>query len=363
MPLILLTLSIIYATLIIIFTVGIFLLKNQHSGNFKEISIIVAARNEEKIIGHLLHILTELDYPADKYEIIIADDRSEDKTAAIVEQFKERSANLHLVQVKEENSQLTGKKGALDKAIRKASNEYLVFTDADCIPPKLWLQEINKQWTSKVDFWAGYSPLMIKNRFIFFLKNLERAAIFAITAGTFGLNWGVTCTARNMGYRKSVFTKAEGFDGIGHIRSGDDDLLLQKMNRQIRKLNFLFSPDSIVWSKDGEEFEVQIDLETRRASKWKYYPVSIKLLTAFVFIYYLVFFAGVVFFIAGNISPSLFLTIILIKLLAELLFLTVFLFRIRMLKLLLVFPLAELIYIPYFIYFGLKGTLGKYNWK
>jgi len=363
MQYILLSLSIIYALIIILFTWGIFFIKNQHSSDLKEISIIVAARNEEKNIEDLLRILTELDYPEHKYEIIIADDRSEDKTVALVKQFQEKSANLKLVKVKEENSRLTGKKGALDKAIKNASYEYLVFTDADCVPSKLWLQEINKQWTSEIDFWAGYSPLLIKNRFIFFLKNLERASIFAVTAGTFGLNWGITCTARNMGYRKSIFTQAEGFNGIGHIRSGDDDLLLQKMGKQIRKLNFLFSRDSIVWSRDREEYEYQIDLETRRASKWKYYPVSVKFLTAFIFIYYLFFLAGIVFFVMGNFSLSLFLTIMLIKLLVEFLFLAVFLYRIKMLKLLLVFPLAEMIYIPYFIYFGIKGSLGKYNWK
>ncbi|MFC1887582.1 glycosyltransferase [Candidatus Cloacimonadota bacterium] len=353
----------IYAAIILVITLGMFFLNRKKSDQIGSFSIIIAARNEEKHIGDLLEILTQLEYPKDKYEIIIADDRSTDKTSEIVGEYQKKNQNLKLIHIENEDPQLIGKKGALDKAIRISSYDRLVFTDGDCLPDKKWLQEINRYWTDEVDFWAGYSPLILRDPFISLLKNLERASIFAVTAGTFGLHWGVTCTARNMGYRKSLFIKSNGYSGIGDIRSGDDDLLLQKMSCNVRKFSFLFGRGSIVRSWDRDAAKDQIELETRRGSKWKYYPFPVKLLSLFVFIFYLFFILGMFQTITGSISLTQFWNLVLIKVIPEFLILLIFLVKIKELKLLLAFPLAELLYIPYFIYFGIRGTLGKYKWK
>jgi len=358
-----LLLSTIYALIITILTIGILILKSKTENEIKNISIIVAARNEENNISNLLEILSDLNYPKENYEIIIANDRSEDSTERIIRSYQDKYKNIKLVNIVQENTKLIGKKGALDQAINKSAYEYLVFTDADCLPTRNWLKEINKYWYSGVDFWAGYSPLLLKNPFISLLKNLERASIFAVTAGSFGINWGITCTARNMGYRKSVFRENNGFEGIGTIRSGDDDLLLQKLSKYIRKFSFLFSSDSIVWSKDRDDLKDQMNLETRRGSKWKHYTVPIKVLSLFVFIYYIFFLLGIILWGSGAISNNLMILIFAIKIIPEFLILFVFLIRIKMLQYLILFPIAELIYIPYFIFFAVKGTIGKYSWK
>ena len=353
----------VYSILILLFSAGILRLKATGSENYKELSIIIAARNEEKHISVLLNSLSRLKYPEDKYEIIVIDDRSTDRTKEIVEEYLVKFSNLRFITIKKEDPILIGKKGAIYQGILAASYEHLVFTDADCVPGSYWLQEINRNWGEKVDFWAGYSPLLLKNKLVSLLKNLERASIFAVTAGSFGLGWGLTCTARNMGYRKSLFFASGGFKGIGHIPSGDDDLLLQKMAKRVRKYSFLFSPAAAVKSWDRNEVGEQFQLETRRGSKWKYYPLSIKLLTLIVFVYYLSFSIAFLAFISGILNFYHFLILILMKVMPEFILLLLFLKRVKMLKLLQVFPLAEIFYIPYFIYFGLKGTFGKYRWK
>lgn len=363
MDLLLIILSLIYAVLILSFAVGILSLKKIGTEGYKAFSLIIAARDEEKNIGTLLHSLSRLNYPQEKYEIIIVDDRSTDNTKRLIEDQLVKLPNLRFIRIKQEDPELVGKKGAIYQGILAASYEHLVFTDADCIPGSEWLQEINSNWGDEIDFWAGYAPLFQKNKLISLLKNLERASIFAVTAGSFGLGWGLTCTARNMGYRKSLFFASGGFKGIGHIASGDDDLLLQKMAHKIRKYNFLFHPAATVWSKDRSNIKDQIHLETRRGSKWKYYPLPVKLLTLFVFIYYLIFCLSFLATLLGLFSLKLFLILCLGKIIPEFLLVGIFLLRVKMLSLLQVFPLAEIAYIPYFLYFGLKGTLGKYRWK
>ena len=355
--------SFFYFGIISFFTIGILLLKKEFNQHPQKISVIIAARNEEKHLPELLDILLNQNYEKNKYEIIVADDRSIDRTSEIVEQLQKNHSNLKLVKIHKENKEIMGKKGALDAAIKEAKYDILAFTDADCLPSKNWLSEINRHFTTDTDFISGYSPLIVKNKFLFFLKNLERASIFAITAGGFGWNSGITCTARNMAYRKSLFNKVNGFSGIGYLSSGDDDLMLQKMLKYIKKMNFMFSQCSIVESYDKRNLREHADLESRRASKWKYYPLSIKLMTLFIFTYYIIFLLSFIGFIFNYISAVNFLYILLIKIISEFLLLLIFLIKIQRKSLLLAFPLAELVYIPYFIFFALKGTFGTFKWK
>lgn len=358
-----LILSIIYFFILLIFILGIFRLKRDSNTKIQNISVIIAARNEEQHLPGLLDKLVNQSYPKENYEIVIADDRSEDSTSQIVQDYQKDYFNIKLVKIEHENKDLVGKKAALDAAIRISEYKILAFTDADCLPGKNWLSEINRHFTSNIDYIAGYSPLLVKNKFLYLLKNLERVSIFAITAGSFGWNWGLTCTARNLAYRKNLYEQVNGFSGIGHLRSGDDDLMLQKMNKYIRKMHFMFSLDSIVSSFDKEKTGEQVNLESRRASKWKYYPFGVKVLTLFLFLYYLFFISCLIYVIAGHLSFFHFFLLLMIKIIPEFVLIFVFLYKVKKKRFLWVFPIAEIIYIPYFIFFGLKGTFGKYIWK
>jgi glycosyltransferase involved in cell wall biosynthesis len=354
-------LAFLYCSLILAFTVGIFLLSSRKDSKIKPISVIIAARDEAENVDELVNYLKVLDYPHDMFEVIVVDDRSSDATFQKLNILQEQFDWLSCYRVEKENPQLVGKKGALDLAIKHAKFEILAFTDADCRPNKGWLTEINAVMTDETDFLCGYSPLIGDKSIVNNLKNLERVSIFAVIAGSFGLNRDLTSVARNQVYRKSKFYEIGGFGSIGIHRSGDDDLLLQKMSPVLRKRNFMFS--AAVPSFDKVSGKAMMDLETRRASKWRLYPLSIKLITLLIFIYYIsltVAFAATAFSLMDWYD---FLVIIMTKVLAELMLITLFLAKIKRLKLLLYFPLAELLYLPYYLYFGIKGTFGKYKWK
>jgi len=352
-----------YSLLIFILFLGVFLLKKPGESQNQKISIIVAARNEEKHLPELLHRLAIQNYPEDCFEIIIANDRSTDKTLEILQEASSRIPNLKHVSVKQENPNMVGKKGALTLAIEIASNPILAFTDADCLPGENWLKEIDRHFQPKVDYLAGYSPLIISNPKLSNLKNLERASVFAVTAGSFGINWALTSTARNLAYRRELYDQVRGFKDIGHIRSGDDDLMLQLMGRKIRKFNFMFTPESFIPSYDKEDLQAQIQLESRRASKFKHYPSSIKLIILDIALFYAGTAIAIVSAIFGNFPLTALGLILLAKVLPEFLLLITFLHKIGKKELMKSFPLAELIYIPYFLFFGIKGTFGKYKWK
>ncbi|MEP0823727.1 MAG: glycosyltransferase, partial [Ignavibacterium sp.] len=94
------------------------------------VSIIVAARNEEKAIRNLLERLILQSYS--NYEIIIVDDRSEDRTPDIVRSFQDKRGNLRLIRITDLDPMMPPKKRALEAGIRESKGEILLFTDADC---------------------------------------------------------------------------------------------------------------------------------------------------------------------------------------------------------------------------------------
>lgn len=96
-----------------------------------KVSIIVAARNEQRNIREALQSLLNLSYP--DYELIVVNDRSEDDTQSILEQMSAREPRLKLLQVNELPAGWLGKNHALGAGSQHATGEILLFTDADII--------------------------------------------------------------------------------------------------------------------------------------------------------------------------------------------------------------------------------------
>jgi glycosyltransferase involved in cell wall biosynthesis len=360
-----------YLLFLLYILIGTFQIQHGKTGskNLWNISIIVAARNEEKNVISLLECLVKQNYPAERYEIIAVNDRSTDKTDFILKEYSKKYSNIRYIRIDHCEKDLIGKKNALTRGIEKAKGDVLLFTDADCLPWKNWVKSINDQFNAGADVVVGYSPLLkdekrIFQRLIFTLKKLERLSIFTVSAGTIGWNWGVTATGRNFAYKKKVFKEVRGFSGIGAIPSGDDDLFLQKISKSGRyKISFVLDCDSFVPSLERENVRAQYNQEKRRASKWRFYPLNIKIFSSLIFLFYLLLLIAFIMALFIRFPWSEFLLIFILKILID--FLVVFrgavLFKEK--RLLGVFPLAEIFYIPYFLIFGILGTFSRYNWR
>jgi cellulose synthase/poly-beta-1,6-N-acetylglucosamine synthase-like glycosyltransferase len=90
------------------------------------VSIIVAAHNEESVIERRLQNLLQLDYPADRFEIVVASDASSDGTDALVEALAARDPRVRLLRCPR-----GGKVAAQNLAVRDTDGEILGFSDAN----------------------------------------------------------------------------------------------------------------------------------------------------------------------------------------------------------------------------------------
>ena len=94
------------------------------------VSLIVAAHDEEDVIERRIENLLELDYPADKLEIVVASDASGDRTDELVEAISAREPRVRLVRAPR-----GGKVAAQNLAVRETEGEILAFSDANATWP------------------------------------------------------------------------------------------------------------------------------------------------------------------------------------------------------------------------------------
>ncbi len=96
---------------------------------FPTVSILIAAYNEEAVIGRKLDSILSLDYPREKLEVWIGSDASTDRTEEIVQRYAQEYPFIRLVRFEGR----TGKAQIINALKKQARGEILVSTDANVI--------------------------------------------------------------------------------------------------------------------------------------------------------------------------------------------------------------------------------------
>lgn len=110
-----------------------------------KVSVLVPARNEERVIGRILQRMTELTYPKDKLQVIVIDDASTDKTGTIAEQYS-RLYPYMLVVKRDKREGGRGKASALNVGMKWANGEIILCFDADYYPQKDIVEKLVKEF-------------------------------------------------------------------------------------------------------------------------------------------------------------------------------------------------------------------------
>ena len=130
---------------LILFLLGFFrkVVVSNNLTDFPFVSIMVAARNEERCIGGRLQNLLAQDYPSDRFEILVASDVSTDKTDEIVKSFPDKK--IHFLR----SSKRMGKSALMFELSKIAKGDILVFTDANTQFRSDTVRELVKPFSNK----------------------------------------------------------------------------------------------------------------------------------------------------------------------------------------------------------------------
>ena len=103
------------------------------TSDYPYVSMIIPVRNRPEEMSACLQSLNRLKYPADKMEVIVVDDASDDSTPEVVSTFP-----VHLIVLNKQS----GASFCRNLAAQKARGEILAFLDSDCLADPMWLQEL-----------------------------------------------------------------------------------------------------------------------------------------------------------------------------------------------------------------------------
>ncbi|MCJ7801958.1 MAG: glycosyltransferase, partial [Candidatus Marinimicrobia bacterium] len=245
--------------------------KTPNENHLKEpnVSVIVAARNEEESIGDLLEDLSRQTYPRAKLTIIIADDRSTDKTWSIINDYINKYNNFIGVKISESSKTMTPKKYALTKAIEKSEGEIIISTDADCRVPNTWVESMVKTFDEETSVVIGYSKIdTTSERFFDHYQSIDYLSLMSANAGTLGWGNAWTGSGQNIAYRRSAFDKINGFNPVADKISGDDFYLVQTISK-IARPRYNSNPNGFVKTKPSDNISKFISQRIRWASNTK----------------------------------------------------------------------------------------------
>ena len=307
---VLLVAACLYGGLIGFFTFGWYRQKSPQiegaTDTSMKVSVIVAARNEEKCISDLLSDLARQHYPSALFEVLIVDDHSNDNTAEIIRNKLDGLKLPGFKLIKNEDGK--GKKATITAGINKSTGDVILLTDADC--------RVGPDWVSTmVSYFHDEQKMMIFGPVAYFpeegllnrFQSLEFSGLIASGAGAAMAGRPFMCNGANLAFRKEAFLKVRGYEGNEKFISGDDVFLMHKLKERYGSMaiSFALNRNAIVRTFPAPGIKAFFNQRIRWASKTRGYNDKLAILTAgAVFFFNLLI---IITIIGGFWHPALFL--------------------------------------------------------
>ncbi|MUU77971.1 glycosyltransferase [Winogradskyella endarachnes] len=252
------------------------------------VSVIICAKNEAENLKKNLPLVLNQAYS--NFEIVLVNDSSSDETLDIMETFASKNSNIKLVDVKSNETFWGNKKYALTLGIKASSNDFLVFTDADCSPASSqWLAHISSHFSNKTSIVIGYGAYA-KKKFSFLNKIIRFETVMtALQYFSYAkLKIPYMGVGRNMAYTKELFFNNRGFNNHMNIKSGDDDLFINEVANSSNTA-LCFSKESFTISEAKTTFGAWLLQKRRHISTAKLYKTKHQILLGLFYISQLLF--------------------------------------------------------------------------
>lgn len=265
--------AIIFICLHLALMIGLFLewrrdsmaieLATRNSNSNPKVSVVIPVHNEAERMEGLLKSLAVQDY--DNFEIILIDDRSDDETPNMLSDFaaalKDSTIAVHIMRL-ETNPGPNFKQFALGRGMEKASGEYLLFTDGDCIVPPHWIRSMSIRLSDE-GVGAVLGPVFKKYQkkgFFFLYQSFDHAVRYMYLAASTGLGSAGGGFGNNLIVRKQALDAVGGYDSIPYSVTEDAALIASIRSHTSYKVRAACGYDVQVFTRsepDWKSFVIQ----------------------------------------------------------------------------------------------------------
>ena len=233
------------------------------------ISILLAARNEEKNIINCLSALNKLDFPKDDFEVRIGNDISSDNTENLINEFIKDKPNFYLKNIIENIGITKGKANVLAQLAKEAKGKYLLITDADIQVSPLWIKGMTKDLLSDIGVVTGFT--IIKGDSIFAkLQSIDWLLGFMMIKSLSDLGIPVTTTGNNMLILKEAYFSVGGYENMPFSVT-EDYALFKALIKKKWKFRNLMNKEVLAFS---EPINSLIELLHQR-KRWMYAAIKL----------------------------------------------------------------------------------------
>ena len=211
---------------------------------YNKYSIIVPSFNRQEELVELLASMKTLDFPREKFEVIVVDDGSSDQTLPFLQEFRNQ-AGFNFNYYTQKNM---GPGAARNTGMKQAKGDFFLFIDSDCYVPAHWLKEIDIQINQQYAEACG-GPDSYHQDFSPLLKAINFSMTSFISTGGLRGRKGKKLAkfyprSFNMGLSRELWQKIGGF---GSLRHGQD---IEFSNRIIKSgARVIFIAEAFVYHK------------------------------------------------------------------------------------------------------------------
>ena len=201
--------------------------KRTSSDTDLSVSVIVPARDEEKLIKRLLDSLDA--QTCKKFQIILVNDRSQDNTGKVMADFAKDKSSATVITLTEDPAIGNPKLNALISGVKAATGDILMFTDADCIAPPGWVEEISKRFEDeRLGVILGPIETCKTGTLLSIFHSFDHAFKYSYTAGCAGIGMPTGGFGNNLSVRKKTVEEIGGLESI-EVTSTEDAALISRI--------------------------------------------------------------------------------------------------------------------------------------
>lgn len=189
--------------------------------SWPQVSIWIAARNEEDNIERCLRAIQALEYPAEAIQILVGNDQSSDRTAWIVRAMAAEDPRIQLIDIEDRQDGLKAKARVMAQLDEHAKGAFYLITDADvCVAPT-WAKGLLRSFKPETGVVSGTTIVTGTNAnsqlqsldWCYFMGMLNTISYSGVPATAVGNNMAIRKEAywQTGGYRRIQFSITEDY--------------------------------------------------------------------------------------------------------------------------------------------------------
>lgn len=219
----------------------------ESSSSCVPLSVVITAHNMAEHLRKNLPVILEQNYA--QFEVIVVNDASTDDTEDVLKLLEQKYNNLYHTFTPATSKYMSHKKLALTLGIRAAKYEWLVFTEADCVPAGPdWLHALSRHFVEGVNIVIGYTNYMEDDERPHFSSRIRFDRLYTQMYQLYQACHyrAIEADGCNLAYRKSFFTANKGFSSHLNLLRGGQELFVNDYAQYQEGTRVVLSPESFM---------------------------------------------------------------------------------------------------------------------